>query len=52
MMPDLGEYAATVLAAYGAAMALLVGLVVLTLWKGRRVKRALEEIEARAGQNG
>ncbi len=47
MMPDLGKYAVTVLGAYGAALALLVALVALTLWQGRRVRRALEEIEAR-----
>jgi heme exporter protein D len=46
-MPDLGNYAGTVLAAYGAALALLVALVALTLWRGRRVRRELEVIEAR-----
>lgn len=48
MMPDLGKHAATVLGAYGVALALLVALVALTLWQGRRVKRVLEEVEARA----
>ena len=52
MMPELGKYAATVLWAYGAAFGLLVGLVVWTLWQGARVKRALDEIEARAGKDG
>ena len=46
-MPDLGRYAGTVLGAYGAAIALLVALVVLTLWQGARMKRALDQIEAR-----
>jgi heme exporter protein D len=50
MMPDLGKYAGTVLGAYGAALVLLIGLVALTIWQGRRVKRALQEIEARAGE--
>lgn len=47
MMPDLGKYAGTVLSAYAAALVLLVLLVALTLWQGARMKRALEEIEAR-----
>ena len=48
MMPDLGKYAGTVLGAYGAALVLLVGLVLLTLWQGARIKRALDAVEARA----
>ena len=47
MMPELGKYAATVLGAYGAALALLVGLVALTLWQGARMRRALAAVEAR-----
>ena len=52
MIPDLGKYAGTVLGAYGAALVLLVALVVLTLWQGARVKRALEAVEARAKSDG
>ncbi len=51
-MPDLGKYAATVLGAYGAALLLLVGLVVLTIWQGRRMKKVLDEIEARSKVDG
>ena len=47
-MPDLGKYAGTVLGAYGAALLLLVGLVVVTVWQGARMRRALEAVEARA----
>ena len=47
MMPDLGKYGLTVLGAYGAALVLLALLVVVTLWQGRRMKRALEAVEAR-----
>ncbi|MFN3723128.1 MAG: heme exporter protein CcmD [Paracoccaceae bacterium] len=47
MMPDLGRYAIAVLSSYGASIVLLVAVVVLTLWQGRRVKRQLEEVEAR-----
>ena len=46
-MPDLGKYAVTVLAAYGAGMALIVGLVALSLWQGAKVKRALKAVEDR-----
>ena len=52
MIPDLGKYAGTVLGAYGASVLLLVGLVALTLWRGARVKRALQEVEARAKSDG
>ena len=52
MMPELGKYAGTVLGAYGASLVLLVALVALTVWQGRRAKRDLEEVEARANGNG
>lgn len=52
MMPDLGKYADAVLSAYGASFVLLVGLVAWSLWQGARVKRALDEAEARARDNG
>lgn len=48
MIPDLGKYAGAVLGAYGASVALLVGLVAVSLWQGARMKRALAEVEARA----
>ena len=48
MMPDLGKYAFAVLSSYGASLALLGLIVLLTLWQGRRVKRRLAEVEARA----
>lgn len=47
-MPDLGQYAVTVLSAYGASLALILGLVALSLWQGARMKRRLDQIEARA----
>ena len=52
MMPDLGKYAATVLWAYGASLALLVALVVLTLRRGRQVRAELDAVEARGDDNG
>lgn len=44
---DLGKYAVTVLSAWGATAVLLGALVVVSLWQGRRVRRALSEAEAR-----
>ncbi len=48
MIPDLGKYAASVLGAYGASLTLLLVLVVVSIWQGARLKRALDEAEARA----
>lgn len=47
MIPDLGKYATAVLSSYAATLVLLAGLVLVTLWQARRVKRALGEAEAR-----
>ena len=52
MMPDLGKYAGTVLGAYGAGLLLLALLVVVTLWQGRRMKRALEQLDSRVKSDG
>lgn len=46
-MPDLGKYADAVLSAYGASILLLVALVGMSLWRGRRVRAALAEVETR-----
>lgn len=46
-MPDLGQYAGTVLASYAIGLGLIAVLVALTLWRGARVRAALAEIEAR-----
>lgn len=50
MMPDLGKYAFEVLSSYAASLALLAMIVALTVWQGRRIKRRLAEVEARAGE--
>ena len=47
MMPELGKYAAEVLAAYGVSLLLLAGLVGLRLNKGRKARATLADIEAR-----
>ncbi|MFA5580475.1 MAG: heme exporter protein CcmD [Paracoccaceae bacterium] len=46
-MPDLGKYAGEVLTAYGVTIVLLVILVWATRARSARVKRRLEEAEAR-----
>ncbi|MEA5161882.1 heme exporter protein CcmD [Cereibacter johrii] len=51
MIPDLGKYAVSVLTAYGASIALLAGLVALSLWRGARVRRMLREVEQRQGRS-
>ncbi len=47
MIPDLGKYAGAVMWSYIASIALIAALVALSIWQGRRVKRALDEVEAR-----
>ncbi|MEM9523989.1 MAG: heme exporter protein CcmD [Pseudomonadota bacterium] len=49
MMPDLGKYAADVLSAYAVSVALIVGLVVLSLRQAGRARRALEQREGHDG---
>jgi len=52
MMPDLGKYGDTVLSAYAVSIVLLVAIVALSLWRGRRVRAALKDTEARVKQRG
>jgi heme exporter protein D len=47
MIPELGKYAAEVLAAYAASLVMLAALVLLTLRKGRRARAELARIEDR-----
>jgi len=51
-MPDLGKYADAVLSAYGASLALLAAIVVLTLWRGRRVRAEMRDVETRSKPDG
>jgi heme exporter protein D len=51
-MPDLGKYTDTVLSAYAATILLLVLLVAVTLWRGRKVRAEMERIEKRVTKNG
>ncbi len=54
MMPDLDRHAVWVLASYAVTLALIGGLVGLTLWQAARVRRALRAVEARqaGGKDG
>jgi len=46
MIPELGKYATWVLSAYGISLALLAGIVVLSILQSRRTRRALQAMEA------
>jgi heme exporter protein D len=48
MMPDLGKYEVAVLGSYAVGLALLAVIVILSVVRSRRVKRALDAAEARA----
>ncbi|MDF1718727.1 MAG: heme exporter protein CcmD [Antarcticimicrobium sp.] len=52
MMPDLGKYADTVLSAYAASILLLAALVALSLWRGRRLRRDMQDMEQRMRRDG
>lgn len=49
-MPDLGKYADAVLGSYAVTIVLLVALIGHSIWRGRRVRRQLAEIQARNGK--
>lgn len=51
-MPDLGKYGDTVLSAYAVSVALLLLVVAVSLWRGRKVRAEMAEIEARMTDNG
>lgn len=44
-MPDLGKYALEVTLAYAGSITLLVLLVAFSVWRARKVKAALEQVE-------
>ena len=45
MIPDLGQYAGTVLAAYGVTLALLGLLVLVSALRAAQVRRSLARLE-------
>ncbi len=46
-MPDLGKYAVEVASAYAVSLVLILGLVAVSVFRARRVKRDLDEAEGR-----
>ncbi|QDC09914.1 heme exporter protein CcmD [Oceanicola sp. D3] len=44
-MPELGKYAAEVLIAYAGSIAILVGLLVVTIRRGAKVRARLRQME-------
>jgi heme exporter protein D len=53
-MPELGKYAFAVLSAYAVTIALVAGLVAISLLRGARIKKALSRVEreVREGRDG
>jgi len=51
-MPDLGKYAAEVLAAYGLSLGLIAVLLVVTLRRGKNVRATLRQMEEETARNG
>lgn len=52
MIPDLGKYADTVLSAYAASLVLMAALVVFYIYRSRKARRALEQVEQRMRRDG
>lgn len=51
-MPDLGKYADVVLSAYAVSLVLILGLIVASILRSIRVKRALQDIERKGKRHG
>ncbi len=51
-MPELGKYAETVLSAYAASIALIVGLVTVSIIRSAKIKKQLQSIENKVKSNG
>ncbi|MEC3862280.1 heme exporter protein CcmD [Mesobacterium sp. TK19101] len=52
MMPELGKYAVYVLSSYAVTLVLMIGLVVLSIARSRRVRAELDKVEKRIKGNG
>ena len=51
-MPDLGKYADAVLSSYAVSIVLITVLVVMSVWRAKKVKKQLESIEEKVKSNG
>jgi len=51
-MPDLGKYAEAVLSSYAVSIALIAGLIVVSVLRANRVNKQLQEIENKVKSNG
>jgi len=49
-MPELGKYAVSIYAAWGATLGLMAALILFTWWQSRRARRLLDAAEARRAQ--
>ncbi len=52
MMPNLGKYAEAVLSSYAISITLIIGLIVFSVMRAKRVNRQLQEIENKVKSNG
>ena len=48
MTPDLGKYAVEVTLAYGVSLALLAGLILVSIRQSKKTNAALDAAEARS----
>lgn len=46
-MPELGKYAFAVLSAYGVSLALIIGLVLISMRRSKKAREELEQVEGR-----
>jgi len=51
-MPDLGKYAVTVLSAYSVSIVLIVGLVGASIYRSKKIKKRLQDVENKVDNNG
>ena len=47
---DMGKYAQVVMWSYAGSVALILALIVVSLWQSARTRRALRDVEDRIGK--
>lgn len=50
-MPDLGKYAEAVLSAYAVSLILMIGIVLISVRAGRKIRNQLRDIETRQSKD-